>query len=567
MLPTTDAPFPQFFDRDGLPLDEGSIYYGAVNANPVTSQIQVYWDAAGTQPAAQPIRTLNGYPVHFGTPSNVFTGQSYSVSVYSKSGELIYTEPDSTEYSLRIFKLTDAGAVSRPLLEKVADTINAKDFGAVGDGVVDDTASLQAAINACISRGTELNLSRGTYRHSGLTVNGALTIIGEGQDLTTLLCTNLSGTHIAVDTQLSFRVAGIHFRSSGAVTGGYAINLTSSTPGTANQHSVISDCTFTEQFICINTQSAYLWKIKGCTFNLYQTAGVWVQNDFNGDAGDSTIYGGCVFAGRPTVDSVGVFQISSGGLKITGNKFVQGGYGYLMQLAHGVATGCLLINGNSLENMLVAGIQMNRVVGGPTDMSMSDVAIVGNEFLGTATGIPINLNDLDNAWLNGVVITGNMIDVMHAGMPPYGILVNGAYGFTITGNQLLGSAGGTAGIGIGVGARNGSIGLNSLTDFTLPISNASASTYIAKKVYQTVITGIVCNAPYGPLALFSGFQAVVFPVGLFLQSPVVTATAVSGTSAVSVLVNAVNGTGCNVVPIAGTNGSLVTVHIRAEADY
>jgi len=49
------SPYPVFFDKDGTPLENGSIYIGQPNLNPETSPVTVYWDEALTQPAAQPI--------------------------------------------------------------------------------------------------------------------------------------------------------------------------------------------------------------------------------------------------------------------------------------------------------------------------------------------------------------------------------------------------------------------------------------------------------------------------------------------------------------------------------
>ena len=47
------------------------------------------------------------------------------------------------------YKRSGVGAVSRSLSSKVAERVSVKDFGAVCDGVADDTASVQAAIDYC----------------------------------------------------------------------------------------------------------------------------------------------------------------------------------------------------------------------------------------------------------------------------------------------------------------------------------------------------------------------------------------------------------------------------------
>jgi hypothetical protein len=62
------------------------------------------------------------------------------------------------------FTAAGTGATSRTLQNKLRDVISVKDFGAVGDGVADDTAEIQAALDA--GAGKCVYLPPGTYKTS-----------------------------------------------------------------------------------------------------------------------------------------------------------------------------------------------------------------------------------------------------------------------------------------------------------------------------------------------------------------------------------------------------------------
>lgn len=163
MLPV-ETPFKTYTDLSGKPLDQGYVYFGQPNQNPITSPVTVYWDAAGTMPAIQPLRTTNGYIVRAGTPANVFFDGAYSELVRNKSGVQVFYARNSDEFGVAgaIRAVEDAQEDLRGMLE-----VSPEQFSQPGDS--DDGPALQRAIDYAIANSVSVR-GLGKYR-SNQTLN------------------------------------------------------------------------------------------------------------------------------------------------------------------------------------------------------------------------------------------------------------------------------------------------------------------------------------------------------------------------------------------------------------
>ena len=194
----------QFFGSNGLPLAGGKLYTYAAGT---TTPLAAYTSISGVTPHANPIILDSAGRV----PSEVWltAGSNYKFTLKTSANVEIWTKDnipgiitaaDLVAYvtyanlastatgkgaALTGFIQSGTGAVARTVLTKERDIVSVKDFGAVGDGVTDDSAAFIAAIQSLNSRvpvftrlgdgQAELYVPEGAYR---LTQSGILSNTG-----------------------------------------------------------------------------------------------------------------------------------------------------------------------------------------------------------------------------------------------------------------------------------------------------------------------------------------------------------------------------------------------------
>lgn len=190
---TIISPFVPFTDTSGKPLEAGYIYIGTTGLNPETNPIAVYWDAALTIPAAQPLRTSGGYVSRNGTPAQVYAdGVNFSITVKDNKRGFVWSSLTGTGISPNAggvsYSPAGTGAVNTTVQTKLREWITPEDFGAVGDGVSDDAPFIKKALDYLITRGGGvLRLVAPVYKCAtriGTFVNAQnITIFGYGSEL------------------------------------------------------------------------------------------------------------------------------------------------------------------------------------------------------------------------------------------------------------------------------------------------------------------------------------------------------------------------------------------------
>jgi len=204
----------QFLDNNGVPLSGGLVYtYAAGTTTPAVT----YTDATGNSANSNPVILdsrgecsiwlgSSSYKFKLTTSTNVEVWTVDNISVLTNSDNIVFTE-------------SGVGAINQTVQSKLRlGYVYPEDFGAVGNGIINDTTALQDALNT----GRDVYLAAGkTYLHTtALSVTTNYQWFGGPGILKTagaINSVNVGGASIGVALSLNF--------NSPAQTIGYAIYI------------------------------------------------------------------------------------------------------------------------------------------------------------------------------------------------------------------------------------------------------------------------------------------------------------------------------------------------------
>jgi lysophospholipase L1-like esterase len=411
-----------------------------------------------------------------------------------------------------VTSLETAAGITASQLNLLWPPYEARRYGVDMTGATDSTSALTLAHSTC----AVINYPSGTVKYSTFTLPCGGGINGAGE-YSTIFSTTETGTANSITLSTSaFAPIFKNFTMQLATTksGGYAIAFS---PATSEiQNAEIYRVFFNLYPNAVDFVAASGWQMIACDVYGYTGTGVLINNTNNSDSGDSSITV-TNFNSPGNNAAIAVQQLASGGLRLTSDKFNNGGYGYLLNMGGTTSTGDILIGNNSFENQYVAGIEMQRGSGTAT---FKNAEITGNQFQvnsSSGTSSAIYIADTSGFFSN-VSITGNVAKNYNTGSAST-IYVDYVNSGNISGNTLLGN-GGTS-IPITLGPHN--------TNFIRGQNQASAFGSYNYADINAATAPITLAAITTPLEIYgSGSLATVasipVPLDLLQRSGVIDAT-------------------------------------------
>lgn len=328
-----------------------------------------------------------------------------------------------------------------------------ENYGAVGDGTTDDTAAWQAMLAALPTTGATVLVARKyLVPNGGLTLARPVRIVGTTSGL---YSAEGAGIVVAADAVTALTLTGRSVVIEDfTVFGPGGSSLSTTSVGV----SVTGDMFHARNLITygfstgLRVTGAY-WHIDGCTIRKWYRTGIEVYSVGGaGDNGDSTIIGSTIDKSSEATWSGGtaVSWTGGGGLRFHDNKIIGAianklANGIIYTPASGVATGVLLVQGNSIEQFTGTGVGVVNGSGG----IFNSLIITGNEIAAYDQAASTCIS-IDEA-ISGVIIGNN-----HLYYATNGIDVANIANAAISGNSITKMTG----VGIHVQTTATSISVN-----------------------------------------------------------------------------------------------------------
>lgn len=171
----------QFFDNNGNPLSGGKLY--SYDAGTTTPRV-TYTSVSGSTPHSNPIILDSAGRVPSGGEIWVTVDTAYKFVLTTSTDVLIATWDNISNSILSAnaanitYDPPFTGGVQTNVEDKLAQTISVIDFGAVGDGVANDTVAIQAALTYADSiGGATIHVPAGEYKLTAMLSMGANTAL------------------------------------------------------------------------------------------------------------------------------------------------------------------------------------------------------------------------------------------------------------------------------------------------------------------------------------------------------------------------------------------------------
>src|SRR5712692_283420 len=363
---------------------------------------------------------------------NTFTDKSpsWSLTALDQNFSLLGSTSDATAGAALIgYKSSATGAVGRLLSQFLGDVVSVKNFGAVGNGIADDTAAFQVAHDALPSTGGIIYIPAGTYLFNQTTQSAQFTIrksnvmlCGQGWasqlkktnsgivigNQAIIYIQSPAGGAISNITLKNFRITG-PTPSTGAAISGTA-NVVGTLLDAAQNNKDITDVLYdgvlieqmeTSGFSITDSATGRVRRIKyvNCWARNGRGDGF---NDFAGGSFDVTLQN-CY---ATDLDGFGAEMTTAGGLQIQGCIIARTGpSGIGIEYSASLSpTNAVIINGNYIHDITTAAYPDASGISLGQNVSPDNTMIIGNTIMRTGGhGIIANITPNRCSFLSNVI--------------------------------------------------------------------------------------------------------------------------------------------------------------------